>query len=188
MLKPAMPSRRLAAGVTLIEVLVSIVILSFGLLGLANLQAKLHVAEVEAFQRTQAILALSDISERISANRTQAASYVSAGLIGAGDSQPASCTGLAMGAARDLCEWSNTLKGRAEGATNAFGGRGCITEVQAPVAVSPCKPGVYQVTVTWQGMVKSSTPALSCAASSYGDDDGYRRAISGQVTVGVPAC
>jgi len=188
MLTPALPARRHAAGLTLIEVLVSVVILSFGLLGLANLQSKMHVAEVEAFQRAQAILALSDISERISANRTQAASYVSTGLIGTGDSQPASCAAVAMGAARDLCEWSNALKGAAEGTTNAFGGRGCITQVQAPVAVSPCKPGVYQVTVTWQGMVKSATPALSCAASSYGNDDGYRRAISAQVTVGVPAC
>jgi len=188
MLKPAMPARRHAAGVTLIEVLVSVVILSFGLLGLANLQSKLHVAEVEAFQRTQAILALSDISERISANRAQAASYVSAGLIGSGDSRPASCAGLATGPARDLCEWSNTLKGSAEGATNAFGARGCITQVQAPVTAPPCKPGVYAVTVTWQGMVKSSTPALSCAAGGYGSDDGYRRAISAQVTVGVPAC
>lgn len=188
MLKPAMPPCRYAAGVSLIEVLVSIVILSFGLLGLANLQGKLHVAEVEAFQRTQAILALSDISERISANRTQAASYVSNGLVGSGDSQPASCAALAMGPARDLCEWSNTLKGNAEGSTNAFGARGCITQVQAPVAAPPCRPGVYEVTVTWQGMVKSATPALSCAAGSYGADDSYRRAISALVTVGVPAC
>jgi type IV pilus assembly protein PilV len=188
MLKPAMPARRHAGGVTLIEVLVSVVILSFGLLGLANLQGKLHVAEAEAFQRAQAVLALSDISERISANRTQAASYVSAGPIGAGDSQPASCAALAAGPARDLCEWSNTLKGTAEGTTNAFGGRGCITEVQAPVVAPPCKPGIYQVTVTWQGMVKSASPALSCASGSYGGDEGYRRAISSQVTVGVPAC
>lgn len=188
MLKPVLPARRHAAGVSLIEVLVSVVILSFGLLGLANLQGKMHVAEVEAYQRSQAVLALSDISERISANRTQAASYVSTGLIGAGDSQPASCAAVALGAARDLCEWSNTLKGGAEGTTNAFGARGCITEVQAPAPVSPCKAGIYQVTVTWQGMVKSATPALACAADSYGSDNGYRRAISAQVTVGVPAC
>ena len=37
MLKPAMPSSRHAAGVSLIEVLVSVVILSFGLFGLADL-------------------------------------------------------------------------------------------------------------------------------------------------------
>ena len=188
MLRPALPARRHAAGVSLIEVLVSVVILSFGLLGLANLQSKMHVAEVEAYQRAQAVLALSDISERISANRARAASYVSTGTIGAGDSQPASCTEVASGAARDLCEWSNTLKGSAEGTTNAFGARGCITEVQAPAPVSPCKAGIYQVTVTWQGMVKSATSSLACAASQYGGDDGYRRAISAHVTVGVPAC
>lgn len=188
MLKLPLPGRCHAAGVSLIEVLVSVVILSFGLLGLANLQSKMHVAEVEAYQRAQAVLALSDISERIRANRVQAASYVSANLIGTGDSQPESCTGLSIGPARDLCEWSNTLKGRAEGTTNMFGARGCITEVQAPVPVPPCKAGIYEVTVTWQGMVKSATSPLACAASQYGSDDGYRRAISAQVTVGVPAC
>lgn len=188
MLKTTLPACRHAKGVSLIEVLVSVVILSFGLLGLANLQSKMHVAEVEAFQRAQAVLALADISERISANRAQAASYVSASLIGAGDSLPASCTGLALGPARDLCEWSNTLKGGAEGTTNAFGARGCITQVQAPAPVPPCKAGIYEVTVTWQGMVKSATSSLVCASNQYGSDDGYRRAISAQVTVGVPAC
>ena len=188
MLKPALPARRHAAGVSLIEVLVSVVILSFGLLGLANLQSKMHVAEVEAYQRAQAVLALADISERISANRAQAANYVSTSLIGAGDSQPADCNATTMGAARDLCQWRNTLKGSAEGTTNAFGARGCITQVQAPVAAPPCKAGIYAVTVTWQGMVKSATPSLACASSQYGSDDGYRRAISAHVTVGVPAC
>jgi type IV pilus assembly protein PilV len=177
---------RRQAGVTLIEVLVSVVILSFGLLGLASLQSKMHVAEVEAYQRAQAVLALADISERINANRNQASSYVSAGLIGTGDSQPASCAAVAAGAARDLCEWSNTLKGTSEGATNAFSARGCITQVQAPsTAAGSCLPGIYQVTVAWQGLGSSAAPALTCAAGSYG---GYRRAISAQVAIGVPSC
>ena len=188
MLKPGCPRRRRADGITLIEVLVSVVILSFGLLGLANLQSKMHVAEVEAYQRAQAVLALADMSERISANRTQAASYVSVGLIGAGDSQPTSCAGIAAGPAHDLCEWSNTLKGGAEGASNAFGARGCITQVQPPGIAGACKPGIYEVTVTWQGMVRSTTPSLACAAGAYGTNDDYRRAVSARVAIGVPSC
>jgi type IV pilus assembly protein PilV len=177
-----------AAGVSLIEVLVSIVILSFGLLGLASLQGKMHAAEVEAFQRTQALLALSDMSERISANRDAAASYVSTSAIGTGDSQPASCASVAAGPARDLCEWSRLLKGAAEGAANAFGARGCITQVQAPVTSGSCRPGIYEVAVAWQGMLHTAAPPSSCGRGQYGSDDAYRRAMTVRVAVGVPSC
>ena len=47
-------------GVSLIEVLVTIVILAVGLLGLAGLQMRLQSSEVEAYQRTQASLLLED--------------------------------------------------------------------------------------------------------------------------------
>lgn len=52
------------AGVTLIEVLVTIIILAFGLLGLAGLQAKVQLTEVESYQRAQAIDTMSSMSEK----------------------------------------------------------------------------------------------------------------------------
>ena len=46
-----------------------------GLLGVAGLQSRMQVAEVEAYQRTQAIVLLQDMVDRINANRVNAASY-----------------------------------------------------------------------------------------------------------------
>ena len=68
----------LIRGFTLIEVLVTLVILTFGLLGIAGLMAKGQRASFEAFQRQQAISLASDMSERVRANRSQAAVYTAA--------------------------------------------------------------------------------------------------------------
>ncbi|GAB7546168.1 type IV pilus modification protein PilV [Cupriavidus sp. 8B] len=194
MLKSRRLQNKNQQGVTLLEVLVAILILTFGLLGFAGLLSKVYLAELESYQRAQAIVVLSDMTERISANRSQAASYVSASPIGTGDSQPASCTGIAVGPNRDLCEWSNALKGASEQKSSAnvgamLGARGCITQVQAPDPTSGvCTPGIYLVGVAWQGMNHTAAPATSCGQGLFGTDDAYRRVISSQITVGLPSC
>lgn len=175
----------------MIEVLVTMVILAFGLLGLAGMQSKLHLSMAESFQRAQAVVLLNDLSERINANRAQAASYVSASALGTGDAQPADCTGLANGPARDLCEWSNALKGSSEKKASANTGamtdaRGCVTRIQA-ADTTTCTPGIYLVTVAWQGLHKTKAPDALCGKDQYGDDT-YRRAISVRVAVGMPTC
>jgi type IV pilus assembly protein PilV len=182
---------RRQAGTSLIEVLITMVILAFGLLGLAGMQSKLHLTTAESYQRAQAIVLLSDLSERINANRAQAADFVTVTPLGTDDSEPADCTVLAAGPVRDKCEVSNALKGAAEkksasnvGAmTNA---RGCVTEVQAQNTAT-CTPAVYQVTVTWQGLHKTKAPEETCGKDQYGDDT-YRRAISVRVAIGTPGC
>lgn len=179
-------------GTSLLEVLITIVILAFGILGLAGLQSKIQLAEMESFQRAQAILLLSDMIQRISANRADAASYLAASLVGTDDA-PVDCTTLAVGASRDICEWSNALKGASEKINSAntgamLGGRGCITQVQAPdPAAGVCQPGVYRVTVVWQGMNQTTAPSLTCGQGSYTPDT-TRRVISSQITVGLPGC
>ena len=182
-------------GSSLVEVLVTLVILAVGLLGVAGLQSKVGVAEMESYQRAQALLALAQMTERLSANTGQAASYVSAAPFGTGDAQPADCTGIAPGPNRDLCEWSNTLKGTSETAANGastgamLGGRGCITQLQAPnPALGVCTAGVYQVAVAWQGMAPTAVPALACAAGVYGANDAYRRVIAATVAVPTTSC
>jgi len=183
------------SGTTLMEVLVTILLLSIGLLGLASLQAKVQLVMAESFQRAQATLLLSDMSGRINANIPNAGSYVTASPAGTGDSQPTSCTSIAIGAARDLCEWSNALKGAGEKKSSAYvgavqSGRGCITQVQAANATPGiCTPGIYQVTVVWQGMHQTAAPAsaISCGVNLYGTDT-YRRAITSRIVAGLPDC
>src|SRR4051812_25992437 len=110
---PSFLPRSRERGVTLIEVLVTILILAFGLMGLIGLQAKVQSSQSEGYQRAQAVLLVQDMANRISANRVNASSYLTVNPLGTGDTQPASCAAL-TGAARDQCEWSHEIQGAAE--------------------------------------------------------------------------
>lgn len=192
-----------ADGFTLLEVLITMIILAIGMLGLANLQSKIHVVEMESYQRAQAVLLLQDMADRINSNRAGAANYVSATVLGTGNPD-VDCAALAantpaLRAARDRCEWDQSLKGSSEqrGGTNVggmLGARGCVELVQASNnAPGVCTPGIYRVTVAWQGFHKTTAPALGCGVNLYGEaadpeKDQLRRAISTEVTIGLPRC
>ena len=195
----------------MLEVLVTIVILAFGMLGLAGLQSKIFTAEMESYQRAQAVVLVNDMVERLNANRNAVgASYVPADpattttlgtqALGPTDTQPVACAATpaaptaAQIALRDMCEWSNALKGAAETSGGAsvggmIGARGCITRLQAENAnAGVCTPGIYLVTVAWQGLNPTSTPAAACGQNAFGSDDRYRRALSARVSIGLPSC
>ncbi|HEU4372414.1 MAG TPA: prepilin-type N-terminal cleavage/methylation domain-containing protein [Telluria sp.] len=182
-------------GTSLLEVMITMVLVAFGLLGIAAFQSKAQVGSIEAYQRAQAVLLLEDLQSRMTGNAAQAEAYVTTTPLGTGDTgQPADCASAAAGSARDLCEWSGALKGAAEVlATNKVGAmtgaRGCITQVQAKDETSGvCTPGIYQLTVAWQGMHATLAPAQACGRNAYGTDDKLRRAISVRVAVGLPHC
>ena len=168
-----------ARGTSLIEVLITLVIVAFGLLGIAGLQSKMSLAEMESYQRAQA------------------GGYVTASALGTGDTQPASCTNLAVGPNRDLCEWSNALKGNREQNTATAasvgamqGGRGCVVQLQAlNPTLGVCSAGIYQVSIAWQGRHMTAAPAagLACGQGAYGDER-YRRVIAATVTIGTTSC
>jgi len=152
-------------GVSLIEVLVTIVILAVGLLGLAGMQVRLQSSEIESYQRTHALILLEDMANRISANRRNAADYVTtaANPLGTGDGQSTTCSG--NGQAFDACQWSNTLKGTAEQSTSSsnvgamIGARGCVEDLGTG--------DQFLVTVVWQGLTPVSSPASNCGAGLY---------------------
>jgi type IV pilus assembly protein PilV len=174
------------SGFSLVEVLITIIILAFGLLGLGGLQARVQTSQSESYQRAQALLLVQDMANRISANRANASSYLTSGTtIGTGDSQPADCSSL-TGASKDICEWSNELKGAAEtqGGSSVgamLGARGCIDQIGST-------PAVYRISVSWQGLAAVSTPSLSCGQGSYGINDAFRRVIAIQVPVACLTC
>ena len=173
-------------GFSLIEVLVTMVILAFGLLGLAGLQTRTQVLEMEAYQRSQAILLTEDMAGRMSTNRANAASYVAAAPAsspaGFNDTQPSDCSALAVGTARDVCEWSNELKGATE--TSGAGNAGAMTDARGCIdLIAGSNPPVYRISVAWQGMTVLSAPSLPCGttaagATLYGNNDGYRRVFA----------
>ena len=165
-------------GFSMIEVLVTIAILMIGLLGLAALQTNATVAELEAYQRSQALVLVQDMADRIAANKANAGAYIRDDI---GLTVIPTCAALA-GANLDLCEWNNKLAGAAEvtgsgGRTGAMiGARGCVTEPT---------PNFYMVTVAWQGFsaVGTATPGATCGLGAYGT--GQRRTVSIVVRVGL---
>jgi type IV pilus assembly protein PilV len=189
-MNPRLSSQR---GVSLVEVLVTMVIVAFGLLGLAAFQSKAQIGSVESYQRAQAAVLLQDMQARLTANMDDAANYITTTPLGAGNTAAADCSTLAAGAQRDLCEWNAMLQGASEKTETANVGaiqnaRGCIQRVQvADTTAGVCTPAVYLVTVAWQGLHPTKEPAQSCGANNYGGV-GYRRAISARVAVGLRTC
>jgi len=184
-MKATRPSRRPAAigqrGALLIEVLVAILICAFGLLGFAGMQARAASSEFEGFQRSQALVLVEDMVSRMNANRAHAGEYVTAGLIGNGPLDD--CTGLA-GAALDVCEWGNLIRGSAERRGGAAIGamlsaRGCITRP----ATSTDR---YTVSIAWQGILPTAGATSPCGS---GDvlfpDETVRRAVSSTVCIAL---
>lgn len=69
---PSLPARRDVGGVGLIEVLVAVTILAFGLLGIAAMQATTLRNSQSASSRSEAVVATYAILERMRANYTVA--------------------------------------------------------------------------------------------------------------------
>lgn len=168
-----------SAGFTLVEVLVALVVLAFGMLALARLLARAGEAEIEAVQRTQAMALAQDMVDRINLNRRNANQYVGEYVVQSG---PRQCVNGADPATavyeRDRCEWTNQLQGaqvldegRPIGAPLAA--RGCIT--------SPA-PNVYVVAVAWQGIVPTAAPDNLCGERAY-DREANRRVYSTVVQI-----
>jgi len=169
-------------GVTMIEVLITIVILTIGLLGVAGLQARMQLAEVESYHRSHAIVLLQDIVARVAANRRNAMDYVTATPVGTGNAVQ-NCLGL-TGSALDLCQWNNALLGASEISSGGqqvgamIGARGCITNVSATM------PREFTVAVVWQGVSPTVAPtATTCGQGLYGNEQ-TRRALMARIKIG----
>jgi len=159
------------AGFGMIEVLISLVIILFGLLGLAGLLTLGQQAEMESYQRSQALVLLEDMASRINANRKLASSYNN---FVAGTSAIVTCPGATI-AGQDKCQWHTALLGAAEiqGGSKVgamIGARGCILSTATDT---------YLVSVAWQGLNPTFAPpaGLDCGKDSYGNET-ERRVVS----------
>ena len=176
-------------GFLMIEVLITMFILVIGLLGVVGLQARAQQAETESYQRTQALVLLRDMADRMNANRNNAASYVT-GSAPLGTGNTLDCSAPATTLAIDQCAWSAALIGAAETtgtcdiSTGAncvgamIGARGCISELDAATKI-------YLIEVAWQGLSPTDAPpaSVTCGANEYGAEE-FRRAITTVVQIG----
>jgi len=168
------------SGFSLIEVLVTIVILMVGLLGLAGLQGFALTSQLESYQRSQALIILKDMEDRMNANRTNAAAYQVASL-GGTTACPAEGATLAS---KDLSQWCNALMGAAEaqGGVNPgamIGARGCITQTVAPATGIAAQ---YVIAVAWQGLAATAAPNITCGIGLYGNE-AMRRVVAVPVNI-----
>jgi type IV pilus assembly protein PilV len=191
-----------ADGFTLIEVLVTLIILAVGLLGMAGLHLTAQQAELESYQRAQALILMQDMVERMTTNRKAIGCYaVSSGesggsttsYLGTGNTTLYDCasaygtTVSSNRANRDLAEWDNLLKGAtttadidgdgtADNVGAMIGARGCITYD----AVNDR----FTVAVAWQGVQKTQQPANNCGQNLYSTET-TRRVITTDVQLGI---
>lgn len=177
------------AGFGIIEVLIALVVFAIALLGTAGLQLRGNQAELESYQRAQALILLQDMVDRLNTNRQARNCYpdviaaMNPPYIGTSAGAIPPCTGSGTTSTRaradaDLAAWDSMLKGATEtrGGANVgtmTGARGCITFNAAT--------RVYTVSVAWQGEIPTQAPQGNrCAENTYGND-ALRRLVSATV-------
>lgn len=115
-LRSALPRCR---GLTLVEILVALLVLSIGLLGFAALQTTSLRFNTSAYYRTQATSLAYDLSDRMRANRQAALD----GLYNMGfQDPPPACGAIAVAGTvpeQDLAIWQNALACRIPQSTGA---------------------------------------------------------------------
>lgn len=208
MTRSAFQLRKRHTGSSLIEVLVTMTILSIGLLGLVGLMVQSQRSEVESYQRVQALVLLDDMVNRINANRTASACYAftdfatGVGYVGTGATyafttacstatlvgpQVASLTSaqkdaLAATVNTDIKAWSDLLLGTSE--QLAAGNVGAMLGARGCVDIVDATNRVYRVSVVWQGSYDTFSPQADnlCGKGLYGSET-LRRVVSASVQV-----
>ena len=155
-----------SSGFGMIEVLVSLILLLTGLLGIISLITRAQQAELESYQRVQALVLLEDMASRINANRKLASTYKE---LAVGTSETVTCPGTTL-TEQDACQWHTALLGAAEKKSGAsigamIGARGCVFELDST-------NHIYMVSVAWQGLSRTAAPTDNPAcgtATDYGN-------------------
>lgn len=198
-------TRYRSAGFSMLEVLLTMFIVTVGLLGLVGMQVVAQESEFESYQRAQALVLMNDIVDRINTNRKAATCYAITtdsssgypylGATGANKYSVGSysCPSLATNptaAARaglDLQLIDNLLLGATE--TTAGASVGAMVGARACIGFDS-NTQTYSVAVAWQGLSTTYSPASwdttktpayarNCALNLYGTGtkDAQRRVV-----------
>ncbi|MDH4073907.1 MAG: type IV pilus modification protein PilV [Gammaproteobacteria bacterium] len=175
-------------GLSLLELLVSVVVFSIGLLGIAGLQMVSKQANYEGSQRTLAAQVAYGLLEDMRTNGSGISIYVAANDLGGGSlaglpvaqcRDPNTPCSPAQKAVHDLWYWERMVDGAAElGVEGQSGGilfpTVCVDGPAGGIA------GIYAVSIAWRGGIELANPEASqCGAGSgnYGDGDRFRRVL-----------
>lgn len=182
------------SGSTLLEALVSVVVLSIGLLGIGLLQLQSKHLNFQAIQRSTASMLTNEIIERMRNNRDQLGNYlatVGGGALESEEDPECSVDNpciLQELAGYDLWQWEQSIDGAAEtlGSDNAGGlsqATGCIT---GPAGGGS---GLYTVSVAWRGQSTADSVSSNTCGTTTGKydensgDNAYRRLLAVNVFI-----
>lgn len=184
-------NRQAQSGMTLLEVLVAVFVLSVGLIGVAKLQITSKQNNFDAVQRITATTLAYEITERMRSNPTNLTEYVgnngtyvlNASTIAQEptptcDTSSSTCSGQQL-AIHDLWEFKEALSGATEQKGSLYtGGLDSFTAcISGPVTGAA---GVYTIAIAWKGRTVLSNPTTNnCGETSglYGNSNEYRRVI-----------
>lgn len=145
---------RTSRGFSLVEMMVAMVVLSIGMLGIANLFVATLQANSSATSRQLANNLLGDIADRIRANRTAGVAYQGAAAnnnCATGALNAISCTPAQM-AANDLFLWQAQI-------LQTFPNGLAVGTVAVTAAPSANTPATYTIRINWNE--QGQTAALS---------------------------
>jgi type IV pilus assembly protein PilV len=175
-------------GFSLLELLISLVVFSVGLLGIAGLQMVSKQSGYESMQRTLASQVAYGLLEDMRTNGAGISIYAAANDLGGGSlaglpvsqcRDPNTPCSPAQKAVHDLWYWERMVDGAETiGVEGQTGGilfpTVCVDGPAGGVG------GVYAVSVAWRGGVELASPETSqCGAGTgnYGDGDRFRRVV-----------
>lgn len=173
---------------SLIELLVSMVIFSVGLLSVAGLQMVAKKSNHESLQRTTASHIAYGLLEEMRTNGGGIATYLAAPDLGGGqlaslpvpdcNNAAAPCS-AAQKATNDLWFWEQVLDGEQEVGTEGATG-GILTPTLCIDGPAGGGAGTYAVAIAWRGSVSlenSDIDVCGAGTGQYGDGDAYRRVL-----------
>ena len=163
---------RRTRGFTLIEVLIALVVLAFGMLALARVLGRSAQEGLEAQQRAQAMTLAAEMTSRIGNNPKQAALYVG-DYVPAGPVEDCAALDPATVVAFDQCEWRNRLRG-----ADTFDG---ARPIGSPIAARGCvinaAANVYVVAIAWQGVLATEPADSPCGENEFGPENEKTRRV-----------
>lgn len=151
-------------GFSMIEIMVTILIIAIGLLGLAGLQTKLISAEMESYQRSHALVLLQDMMNKIRSDEAGALNNNYDNIDNTNS---------------NIESWKKNLSGYSgdNQVGSLIGITGCLESIDT-------SPKTIHVSIAWQGLTPTTAPNTSenCGKDQYGNEF-LRRVVSGDVVI-----
>ncbi len=137
-----------SSGFSLVEVLITALLIGIGMLGMAALQSRAVAYTTEAVQRTTAAMLASELLELIRATPGQWSSYLQAGA--PEPASAASCRTTPSQPAEQLACWLDDIASLLPGSADLPGGTSYVCRASAP-GICGGNGSVIEVQVAWKG-------------------------------------